>query len=149
MYINSTIFKFRGFADAPRVSSILGKPEEEINHLVRMSSGKRKNLLSILSDRYNTQNFYKPKEEQESPDLVVNIFNMIKRPGEKQFEIISGVHGTLENVKNIFEQTGSNPKLLAFAIRVNELVGSKGRPELITEILKSPFRKEYMKNFSN
>lgn len=148
MYINSRIFNPRGFAEYTHVASKLGKTDKEINNLVRGTSEKRKTLLCILADRYNVQNFYKKYEEQESPDFVINIFKMLKRPVKKQFEIISRVHGSIENIKNIFEQTGNKSKLLDFAVQINKITGTEGRPEMITEILKSPYRNEYMKNFS-
>lgn len=150
MYINNNNnnINFRGFAEATRVVSQLGKTNSEINRLVSGTSYKRKNLLCTLANRYNYQNFYRKPDEKESPDLVIAIFKMLKNPNKKQVSLIAHVHGSLENVKNIFEQTGNSRKLLDFAGKLNTVIGTQGRPEMITEVLKSPYRTEYIKHFS-
>lgn len=131
-------------------AEILNKDVGDIVSLTKDKSKKRLDFLSILTDIYNANNFYRKPSEKEESSLVEHIFTTIKNPKNIHRYIVKHFSDSLEEMSRIFDASKNNSKRLKFAQKVNEeifeLKKSKGNT-LVRELLESEYSSDYVRNF--
>ena len=131
-------------------AEILNKDVGDIVSLTKDKSKKRLDFLSILTDIYNANNFYRKPSEKEESSLVEHIFTTIKNPKNIHRYIVKHFSDSLEEMSRIFDASKNNSKRLKFAQKVNEEIFELKKPKgntLVRELLESEFSSDYVRNF--
>lgn len=131
-------------------AEILNKDVGDIVSLTKDKSEKRLDFLSILTDIYNANNFYRKPSEKEESSLVEHIFTTIKNPKNIHRYIVKHFSDSLEEMSRIFDASKNNSKRLKFAQKVNEEIFELKKPKgntLVRELLESEFSSDYVRNF--
>ena len=119
-------------------AEILNKDVGDIVSLTKDKSKKRLDFLSILTDIYNANNFYRKPSEKEESSLVEHIFTTIKNPKNIHRYIVRHFSDSLEEMSRIFDASKNNSKRLKFAQKVNEEIFELKKPKgntLVRELL--------------
>lgn len=131
-------------------AEILNKDVGDIVSLTKDKSKKRLDFLSILTDIYNANNFYRKPSEKEESSLVEHIFTTIKNPKNIHRYIVKHFSDSLEEMSRIFDASKNNFKRLKFAQKVNEEIFELKKPKgntLVRELLESEYSSDYVRNF--
>lgn len=131
-------------------AEILNKDVGDIVSLTKDKSKKRLDFLSILTDIYNANNFYRKPSEKEESSLVEHIFTTIKNPKNIHRYIVKHFSDSLEEMSRIFDASKNNSKRLKFAQKVNEEIFELKKPKgntLVRELLESEYSRDYVRNF--
>lgn len=131
-------------------AEILNKDVGDIVSLTKDKSKKRLDFLSILTDIYNANNFYRKPSEKEESSLVEYIFTTIKNPKNIHRYIVKHFSDSLEEMSRIFDASKNNSKRLKFAQKVNEEIFELKKPKgntLVRELLESEYSRDYVRNF--
>ena len=131
-------------------AEILNKDVGDIVSLTKDKSKKRLDFLSILTDIYNANNFYRKPSEKEESSLVEHIFTTIKNPKNIHRYIVKHFSDSLEEMSRIFDASKNNSKRLKFAQKVNEEIFELKKPKgntLVRELLESEYSSDYVRNF--
>lgn len=131
-------------------AEILNKDVGDIVSLTKDKSKKRLDFLSILTDIYNANNFYRKPSEKEEASLVEHIFTAIKEPKDIHGYIARHFSDSLEEMSRIFDASKDNSKRLKFAQKVNEEIFELKMPKgntLVRELLESEYSSDYVRNF--
>ena len=131
-------------------AEILNKDVGDIVSLTKDKSKKRLDFLSILTDIYNANNFYRKPSEKEESSLVEHIFTTIKNPKNIHRYIVRHFSDSLEEMSRIFDASKNNSKRLKFAQKVNEEIFELKKPKgntLVRELLESEYSRDYVRNF--
>lgn len=131
-------------------AEILNKDVGDIVSLTKDKSEKRLDFLSILTDIYNANNFYRKPSEKEESSLVEHIFTTIKNPKNIHRYIVKHFSDSLEEMSRIFDASKNNSKRLKFAQKVNEEIFELKKPKgntLVRELLESEYSSDYVRNF--
>ena len=131
-------------------AEILNKDVGDIVSLTKNKSKKRLDFLSILTDIYNANNFYRKPSEKEESSLVEHIFTTIKNPKNIHRYIVKHFSDSLEEMSRIFDASKNNSKRLKFAQKVNEEIFELKKPKgntLVRELLESEYSRDYVRNF--
>lgn len=131
-------------------AEILNKDVGDIVSLTKDKSKKRLDFLSILTDIYNANNFYRKPSEKEESSLVEHIFTTIKNPKNIHRYIVKHFSDSLEEMSKIFDASKNNSKRLKFAQKVNEEIFELKKPKgntLVRELLESEYSSDYVRNF--
>lgn len=131
-------------------AEILNKDVGDIVSLTKDKSKKRLDFLSLLTDIYNANNFYRKPSEKEESSLVEHIFTTIKNPKNIHRYIVKHFSDSLEEMSRIFDASKNNSKRLKFAQKVNEEIFELKKPKgntLVRELLESEYSRDYVRNF--
>lgn len=159
-YNNSQV-QFQGIFGARRLSyakrsvairsaHMLSIPEKDVIDIARKTSDKKWNFFNHLANKFNGVNYYRAEAEKENPELVKEIFDLVKNPHLEHFSFVSQYEGSLDNVKRIFKSAKDDKKRLRFAMRINRDIhvnNPKSNPNIIFELLESPNSKEYVNHY--
>lgn len=159
-YNNSQV-QFQGIFGARRLSyakrsvairsaHMLSMPEKDVIDIARKTSDKKWNFFNHLASKFNGVNYYRAEAEKENPELVKEIFDLVKKPHLEHFSFVSQYEGSLDNVKRIFKSAKNDKKRLRFAMRINRDIhvnNPKSNPNIIFELLESPNSKEYVNHY--
>ena len=94
------------------IAPVLSKDNKEIKEMLQGQPAIRIDFLGRLSNRLNTTNFYKKAEEKESPELVIDLFNKIKKPTVRHLNFIDNVDMDMKNIKTCIEKYEVDDKKL-------------------------------------
>ena len=132
------------------IAPVLSKDNKEIKEMLQGQPAIRIDFLGRLSNRLNTTNFYKKAEEKESPELVIDLFNKIKKPTVRHLNFIDNVDMDMKNIKTCIEKYEVDDKKLEQVENVFSQFRRNERPqELVMEIIESPNSDLYLENFDS
>ena len=109
---------------------------------------KQQNFLEKLVSKYNSIYFY--AKDKENPQNVLNIVQTIENPQRFHYDIVEYTSVTFENLLNILKSISTKEEA-DFVINLQKkILKDKQYPEkLLSDIVSSPYKKEYMKNTDN
>lgn len=128
-------------------ATILGVDTEKVMKAAKGKTVGQIRFLSELTDRFNMINFYRPKQERESGEIVLQMFNRVKDPKSEHIRFVNGVNLPIETINKCFERCGDNPKEIKKVEDVYYRLSQTADKENITaQIIESPNMAEYVEN---
>ena len=130
-----------------QTSTILGIDSEKLINAAKGKTIGQINFLDTLSNRFNSHNFYISKEERESGELVMDLFNRIKNPKKEHVSFVKHMNMSMTDIKKCFDKCKDNPEKIGQLENVCEKLDNiAGKNDLTIQIVESPNMAEYVEN---
>lgn len=133
---------------ADMVSGKLGVDFASVNTLLYNASRRQLHFLNILADRYVSRNFY--AAQKENPENVLEVFKQLKSPKKIHFGVVQYDNGSFEYLGKVLG-LAKDKKTLEFVKNSNQSIfgGREFSHEVMLDILRSPYKKQYMKHLGD
>lgn len=127
--------------------SIIGVPATEMEKHAEGKTVGHMRLLNAMADRYNAVNFGKEASEKEDKNIVLDMFNRIKKPEEEHVGFVNRVKLSITDINKCFNRCEDDPKKIsALEDTYIALRGTHKQEDLIKQIVESPNTEEYVTN---
>lgn len=133
-----------------RYSSIIGIRTSELQKLTQNANEMKMRFLKTLVTNYNGRNYTRAGNLKENPQGVIDVFNAVKKPQIAHFGIVRETDAPLGLLTKLFEKA-TDKESLEFVQNVQHdvLGGKKEAIKIITDMLSSKNKREYIKNIGN
>ena len=133
-----------------RYGNILGIKASELYDLTKNASEIKMRFLKSLVTNYNARNFSRAGNLKENPQGLIETFKTVKEPLIAHFNIVKNTDAPLELLPELFK-TSTDKKSLEFVQKMQHEVlgGEKESIKIITDLLKSKNKQEFIKNSTN
>ncbi len=127
----------------------LGIPSRTIKSLLNCASKKQIDFMENLTEYYNARNWSFAGDLKEDSQLVIDIYKMVEKPTPQHKNLIDYSEVPLKTLKNLFV-AAQDKKSLEFVsnMQTKVLDGSKKSAEIITAMLNSRHKENYITDFS-
>ena len=134
--------------ECSRFGDIIGVKASDLMELTKDVSDTRFNFLKTLVNKYNARNFERGNNLKEAPEALVESFKTVTDPHLAHFNIINRSDAPFSYIVKLLKAAGNDKKNLEFVQKVQHeiLGGSKNSIKMMTDMLTSPNKSEYMKN---
>ena len=133
-----------------RYGNIIGIKTSDLRELTRNADKVRMGFLKALVTNYNTRNFTRAGNLKENPDGLIKIFEKIEKPQAAHFNIVRNTDAPMSLLLKLFENATDKDSLEFIQKMQHEILdGKKSSVKIITDMLKSKNKQEYMQNSAN
>lgn len=130
-----------------RYGNIIGVRTSELLELTKDANETRMQFLKSLVTNYNARNFTRAGNLKEDPNGLIETFKTVEKPQIAHFGIVKNTDAPLELLPKLFT-VATDKKSLEFAQKMQHdvLGGEKEAIKIITDLLSSKNKQEYIKN---
>lgn len=128
----------------------LGLPLKPVKAAINRLSNPQRNLFSVMVEKFNCDNFYKPVEKKEDPNIVLSLVDKIQFPTMSHLRFANTKHFSLTEVSECMEKLDYSPsKIKKFHMISSDLATTtEASSKDMMSILNSENSKEYLKKYS-
>ncbi len=136
--------------ECSRFGSIIGVKTSELVELTKDAGDTRFQFLKSLVTKYNARNFSRGQNLKEAPESLIETFKEVTDPHMAHFNIISKSDAPFSAIEPLLK-VAQDKESLEFVQKIQHEVlgGSKNSFKLMTDMLTSPNKEEYIKNSAN
>lgn len=130
--------------------NILKEASNDVIELEKNSSESKMELMDLLVNKYNQNNFYAEKHDKENVAFLIKIFMYINKPDKKLLSFVSSYKGSFESLSRILSASQNKKEKLAFSQKIYKEIVSNSKKEnqnIVYELLESPYSEEYINNY--
>ena len=133
-----------------KYGKILGIKTAELKEITKNANADRIKFLKTLVTNYNARNFTRLGNLRENPQGVIDTYKVVERPQIAHFNIVENTDAPMEMLSKLFT-VARDKKSLEFVQKMEyDVLGSKKTAvKIITDMLASKNRQEYIKNSQN
>ena len=130
-----------------RYGNIIGVRTSELLELTKDANETRMQFLKSLVTNYNARNFTRAGNLKEDPNGLIETFKTVENPEIAHFGIVKNTDAPLELLPKLFS-LATDKKSLEFVqtMQHDVLGGDKEAIKIITDLLSSKNKQEYIKN---
>ena len=130
-----------------RYGNIIGVRTSELLELTKDANETRMQFLKSLVTNYNARNFTRAGNLKEDPNGLIETFKTVENPEIAHFGIVKNTYAPLELLPKLFT-VATDKKSLEFVqtMQHDVLGGDKEAIKIITDLLSSKNKQEYIKN---
>ena len=130
-----------------RYGNIIGVRTSELLELTKDANETRMQFLKSLVTNYNARNFTRAGNLKEDPNGLIETFKTVENPEIAHFGIVKNTDAPLELLPKLFS-LATDKKSLEFVQKMQHdvLGGDKEAIKIITDLLSSKNKQEYIKN---
>lgn len=133
-----------------RYGNIIGVRTSELQELTKDASDVKMQFLKSLVTKYNARNFKKEWHSKEDPKGLLDIFKNVENPEVSHFNIVRRADTPLESLSNLFKIATDKDSLEFIQTMQHKILGgTKTAMKIITDLLTSKNKQEYIKNTEN
>ncbi len=131
-----------------RYGNIIGVSTSELLELTKYADKTKMEFLKSLVTNYNARNYSRAGNLKEDPSSLIEIFKTVKKPNMAHLGIVKNTDAPLELLSKLFA-VATDKKSLEFVQKVQHDVLGRGKEaiKIITDLLSSKNKQEYIKNF--
>lgn len=133
--------------ECSRFGSIIGVQTSDLINMTKNTTLTRFKFLKSLVTKYNARNFSLGANSKEDPQALIEAFKVVTDPHMAHFNIISKSDAPFSEIEPLLK-AAKDKKSLEFVQKMQHEVlgGSKNSFKLMTDMLNSPNKSEYIKN---
>jgi len=133
-----------------RFGNVIGVKTSDLKQLTQNADDIRMQFLKSLVTNYNARNFTRAGNLKEDPIGLINTFKAVEKPLMAHFNIVKRTDAPLELLSKLFK-TATDKQSLEFVQKMQHEVlgGQKTAIKIITDMLASKNKQEYIKNSEN
>ena len=133
--------------ECSRLGDIIGVKTSDLIELTEGVSDTRFHFLKTLITKYNSRNFERGNNLKEAPNALIESFKAVTDPHMAHFNIINKSDAPFSYIVKLLK-TATDKKSLEFVQKLQHetLDGTKNSFKIMTDMLKSPNKEEYIKN---
>ena len=133
-----------------RYGNIIGVKTSELQKLTQNANETKMKFLKALVSNYNGRNYTRGGNLKENPQGLIDVFKTVENPQIAHFGIIKETEAPLELLKKVFEKATDTESLEFVQIVQRDVLGGKKEAiKIITDMLYSKNKREYIKNIGN
>ncbi len=131
-------------------ASKLEVKQEIVDGLVKRSSKPQKQLFITLTEKYNCDNFYRPRAEKENPNVILSLVDTIQFPTTSHFRFANTRRFNVTEVAECMEKLEYNPTKIKKFHRFSRDVGNETKASStdLMSVLNSENSEEYLSRYS-
>lgn len=128
-------------------AEILGIEHKSLFDSAKNKTQSQFKFLNSMVEKYNSTNFKRKTEDKENPNIVLELFEMVKHPTDGHFRIVDNTELTITEIKQCFDKLKNDSSMIKQAeTTYQKLTHFPDKTKRLMEIINSPKSELYLRS---